>query len=366
MSDKAFTLKKAVPIIVLTWILSLVSTLAIVYFSPSIFSALSAEKIADNAIITTKLADGSVTSAKILEGTITAQDIADGSIITLKIADGAITTAKIADGEVTAAKIADNAIVTVKLADDSVTSEKIADGNVNSGELADGAVITSKIAGGAITTTKLADSAIVTIKLADGSVTSAKIFDGTITSVDLATGSVTTINIADFAVTNLKLAAGAIPFFYAPSSMVTSTDSTVSWVDMTDMSVTMSLERPSHLLIMFSMIGYNSDSSSRIKILASVGGMTASPGEITLTPYISADGSHDHSESSGLGAPYTHTHDIYNSGTHSHVLNPMAYSYNFYKPSVSAGTYQVKIQWSVTGGLGYAYSRTLAVIALPA
>ncbi|UCE38729.1 MAG: hypothetical protein JSW00_05735 [Thermoplasmata archaeon] len=37
MSELTLTLKKAIPIIVVTWILSLVTTLAVVYFTPNIF-----------------------------------------------------------------------------------------------------------------------------------------------------------------------------------------------------------------------------------------------------------------------------------------------------------------------------------------
>jgi len=81
------TVKKAIPIIAITWILSLATTLVIVYVSPNIFPPIQTEKIGDSAIITTKLADGSVTSAKILDGTINAVDISDGAIVTIKVAN---------------------------------------------------------------------------------------------------------------------------------------------------------------------------------------------------------------------------------------------------------------------------------------
>ena len=139
MSGMATSIKKAAPIIVVTWILSLVTTLAVVYVAPNILplqttqisdNAITSQKILDTAIITTKLADGSVTSAKIQNGTLTAVDLADGSIITIKIADGAVTTDKIADNAVTAEKIADSAIVTTKLANNSVTPAKIENGTL--------------------------------------------------------------------------------------------------------------------------------------------------------------------------------------------------------------------------------------------
>ena len=209
MSGMVTSIKKAAPTIVVTWILSLVTTLAVVYVAPNVLplqtthisdSAVTAEKVAESAIITAKLADGSVTSAKIQDGTLTAVDLADGSIITIKVADGAVTTSKLADAAVTTDKLADDAVtsekildsavVTAKLADGSVTSAKIQDGTLTAVDLADGSIITiniadgavttDKIADGAVTSEKIADSAIVTSKLADGSVTAAKIENGTL------------------------------------------------------------------------------------------------------------------------------------------------------------------------------------------
>jgi len=141
MSGMANSIKKAAPIIVVTWILSLVSTLAVVYVAPNILplqttqisdNAVTAEKIADTAIITTKLADGSVTSAKIQNGTITAVDLADGSIITITIADWAVTTDKIADGAVTTRKIGESAVTSEKIADTAILTAKLADGSITS------------------------------------------------------------------------------------------------------------------------------------------------------------------------------------------------------------------------------------------
>lgn len=297
MSEGAISIKKAIPIIVVTWILSLITTLGIVYVAPNIFPPLTTEKVADNAIITTKLADGTVTSAKILDGTITAVDISNGAIVTIKVANDSITTEKITDGAVTTAKIADNAIVTVKLADGAVTTAKILDGTITAEDLATGSV--------------------TTIKIADG--------------------AVTTVNIADYAVTNLKLASYAIPFASTYSTTLASTTETVNWVDMAGMSVTLTLDRTSHILIIFSTEAYTNQQDKQISVRALVDALVAYPGSIGLTPREYSDYS-----------------------------DSRAYTYTLYLPSVSAGTYTVKIQWMVSGGTGYAGSRTLTVIALPA
>jgi len=350
MSEGAISIKKAIPIIVIAWILSLVTTLAVAYFTPFIpigtgqigDEAVTADKILDGAIITTKLDDGTVTSAKILDATITAEDIESGSIITVKVADDAITTAKIADDSVTEAKIADGAIVTVKLADESVTSEKIADGEVDTADLASNAVTTSKIVNDAIVTVKLADGSVTSAKILDGTIVAADLATGAVTSIKIADGAVTTSKIADYAVTNLKLAAGAIPFNSTYS--ISQISRGAGFVDMPGMSVEITLERNSTLLIMFSTEAYNNNPNAHTQVYAMVNASTARPGLVYLTPTVA------------VGGPFD---------PHQHTLGWAAYAYNWLQPSVTAGFYTVKIVWSGGGGTGYAWFRTLTVIALP-
>jgi len=236
MTEGANLSKKSLPIIVVTWILSLLTTFALVYFAPSIFPPLHSANIADEAIITTKLADGTVTSAKIFDGTITAQDIADGSVIAIKVADGAITTTKIADGSVITSKIADGAIVTVKLADGSVNSAKILDGTVTA------------------------------VDLSDNSVTNVKIVDG----------AVSTVKIADNAVTSNKLAPSAIPYSSTFNTTEESISST-SFVDMPGMSMDITLTRTSHVIIMFSAEAWVDGAGDSILIQALVDSTVANP-----------------------------------------------------------------------------------------
>lgn len=307
MSEEAmfYSPKKAIPIILITWVLALVTMLVIAYFTPFIpvetsqisDGAVTADKILDGAIITTKLDDGAVTSAKILDGTLTAVDITDGAITTIKVADSAVTMEKIADEAVTTSNIADSAIVTVKLADGSVTSAKVLDGTIAAVDLATGAITSIKIADGAVTTNK----------------------------------------IADYAVTDIKLAAGAIPFNSTYSTALNSTTST-SWVDMPGMSVGLTLNRNSSVIIMFSSEAYLTAGGDYLLVQALVNSTVAYPGAgalLTLTTVTST--------------------------------NAGSYSYIFSLPNVSAGYYTVKIQWLSFGGtMGYVQDRTLTVMALPA
>jgi hypothetical protein len=99
MSESTLTLRKAIPIIAVTWILSLITTLAVVYLAPYNFQigtnqitngAVTADKIANSTITTTNLADGAVSSTKVLDGNLTAADIADGAVTSLKLTSRAI------------------------------------------------------------------------------------------------------------------------------------------------------------------------------------------------------------------------------------------------------------------------------------
>jgi hypothetical protein len=116
-----------------------------------------------------------------------------------------------------------------------------------------------------------------------------------------------------------------------------STTETVNYADMANMSVTLTLNETSDMLILVSVEATPSV-GERIYITAMINGEAAKPGEILrLTPVRTS------------------------------AYSEMAsYTFNFCEPSVSPGTYTVKIQWLVTGGTGYIEYRTLTVIALPA
>ena len=153
---------------------------------------------------------------------------------------------------------------------------------------------------------------------------------------------VTTDNIADYAVTNDKLASHAIPFSsicVTPPDADTTTSTT--WGSMPGTSLIITRHRTSHLLILFSVEAMTDPPSNRIVIRALVGATTACPSTVILDPLVTGDITQ---------------------------LHYAAYTFNFLKTSLGAGTYSVIIQWRVvlSGGTGLARYRTLAVIALPA
>ena len=307
MSEQGF-LKKPISIIAIAWIISMVTTLALVYFAPSIFppletqniadAAITSTKIDDGAIMTAKIADNTITSAKILDGNIIAQDIADGSILSIKVADGAISSSKIADNAVTTLKIADSAVITAKLEDGAVTSAKIYDGSITAEDLADGSVLTVNIADGAVTTSKIVDNAV----------------------------------------TDKKLAPDAIPYFATYNTSLASTQST-SFEDVPDTYVNIRLNRRSNLIIMFSAEAWVDGAGDELYVRALVDSTVANPNSGSLVLFTTA-GESQHG----------------------------SYAVNFYLENVQAGDYTVKMQWSEILGASLAHmgDRTLHVIALPA
>jgi len=116
---------------------------------------------------------------------------------------------------------------------------------------------------------------------------------------------------------------------------------TVQYVDVDDMSVILTLDETSNVLIFYSCEA-SPDYDEQILIRALVGETEACPGEIFLTPII-----FDYSQ------------------TDTYLPWMGSYTYNFHVSSVSPGTYTIKIQWLVTGGVGEMDYRNLFAMAIP-
>ena len=203
----------------------------------------------------------------------------------------------------------------------SITTDKIVDGAIITTKLADGSVISAKILDGTITGVDISDGSIIAVKIADGAVITDKIADG----------AVTTEKISDDAITSLKLAANAIPFMFANGSeMITKT--TATYENITDLSVTMTVERKCTLLIVLSVQCAISDLD--YSVIWRVFVNTDQAGSLWLQP-------------PGNASKWS------------------SVSHTFCQPNVNPGEYTVYAQWYVSGGTAWTASRVLYVIALP-
>ena len=130
-----------------------------------------------------------------------------GSIPTSAIADDAITAAKIADNAVVTAAINADAITAAKIADDVINSEHYAAGSIDTAHIADSQITTDKIATDSVTNAKMADDAINSAELADGSIDNQHIADDQINSEHYAAASIDNEHLADDAVGVAELSA---------------------------------------------------------------------------------------------------------------------------------------------------------------
>jgi len=121
--------------------------------------------------------------------TIETADIQADAITAAKIADNAVVTAGINADAITAAKIADNAVVTAGINADAVTGAEIADDAINSEHYTDGSIDHVHLAGDAVDGDNLADNAVDSEHYTDGSIDTVHIGDNQVTLAKMAGGT---------------------------------------------------------------------------------------------------------------------------------------------------------------------------------
>tara|TARA_Y100000592_G_scaffold57920_1_gene90709 strand:- start:2703 stop:5297 length:2595 start_codon:yes stop_codon:yes gene_type:complete len=112
--------------------------------------------------------------------------IKDGGVVTAELAADAVTAAKLADDAVVTANIVDANVTTAKIAGDAVNGDKIADDSINSEHYVDGSIDAAHIASNAVTTAKINDDAVDADKLAANAVVTASIVDNAVTLAKMA------------------------------------------------------------------------------------------------------------------------------------------------------------------------------------
>ena len=152
----------------------------------------------------------------------------DGKIYgDIHAAAGSIGTTELADDAVTADKLADNAVVTANIVAKNVTGEKIADKGVGTAQIADGAIKASQINANAVETDKIKNANVTGEKIANKAVDTAQIADGAIKALQINADAVETDKIKNANVTLGKLATGISPShivkFFVLGSTITGT-----------------------------------------------------------------------------------------------------------------------------------------------
>lgn len=97
------------------------------------FSNTGVTTIANNAVTAVKIASDAVTTVKILDANVTAAKLASDSVTTVKILDANVTTAKIADNAITEAKL-DSGVNAATFVVEAGYDSSVASGNVAAGQ----------------------------------------------------------------------------------------------------------------------------------------------------------------------------------------------------------------------------------------
>ena len=168
-------------------------------------------KLADDSVTLAKLGGGAlptditVASANIVNGTIVEADIANSAVTSNKIADNAVTTTEILNGAVTTAKLAADAIDGTKLADNAVDSEHYIDGSIDRVHLEADIIDSTKLADNAVNSEHYVDGSIDHVHLANDIIDGDNIQDDVVNSEHIAAGALDNEHYAAGSITSDKL-----------------------------------------------------------------------------------------------------------------------------------------------------------------
>jgi len=173
-------------------------------------SGVTLAKMAASSVGTTQLVDSGITQEKLAASSIATVNIIDSGVTQAKLASGSVATINIINSGVTQDKLASNSVATVNIVDSAVTLAKMASGSIDTAQFVDSGVTQSKLAANAVATVNILDSGVTQAKLAANAVAAVNIVDSGITQAKLASGSIATINIIDSAITLTKMASGSV------------------------------------------------------------------------------------------------------------------------------------------------------------
>ncbi|MEO7221124.1 MAG: hypothetical protein ABIY37_01490 [Devosia sp.] len=186
-------------------------------------AAITANKLATDAVTAVKIAAGAVETAKIALAAVTSALIANNAVQTANIAALAVTAAKVANATITAAQIANTTITAAQIVAATITGTQIANTTIAAGNIVANTITASQIASSTITTTQIAANTILAADIAAGTLTATEIAAGTITAAKIAAGTITATQIAASTITGSKIAAGTITASNIVAGTITAT-----------------------------------------------------------------------------------------------------------------------------------------------
>ena len=129
------------------------------------WTQITTQLIADDAVTNVKIASNSITDAKIFNETITSNSIAVKAITGDRLADKTITGDRLADKTITGDQIANNTVNGYNIAQRTIGDDNIGFKQITTPLIDDNAVNTSQIANNAVTNVKIANNSVTGSKL---------------------------------------------------------------------------------------------------------------------------------------------------------------------------------------------------------
>ncbi len=167
----------------------------------SSWSEIDSSDIANNSIATAHIQNTAITIDKIHNDAINASKIVDGSIVTAKLDDLAVTLSKIGNDEIDGTKIKDNSISTPHLTANCVTANEIAANSVGASEIIANSITAGEIAANTITASEIAANSINASELNSNCISAIHINTNAIESDHILAGAIGASEIAAHSIT---------------------------------------------------------------------------------------------------------------------------------------------------------------------
>jgi hypothetical protein len=181
------------------------------YPNPTIANlAVTAVKIAQNAVTASRIAPGAVTTPRLGNLAVTLQKLADNAVNSAKVVNNSLLAGDLAANSVGASELADNAVDSAAVSDETLTATDLASDSVGATEIADNSIDGGEIVDESLGTADLATNAVGAAEIASNAVGTAEIATDAVGTAEIATNAVGTAEIATNAVGAAELASNSV------------------------------------------------------------------------------------------------------------------------------------------------------------